>query len=138
MASQIRAHQPIRKLAGHLFFNPGLLDRLAVGEPLVIFIHQFAILLRRRAFIRQPQIVFAELRLQAAAQFDFDFTQRINDFGPASVFAKEVRANSGRNFLTAPFALLNIMLMPLAIMQPYRFPLGQAVSRFRPDQPATA
>lgn len=42
--------------------------------------------------------------------------QRINDFGPASVFAKEVRANSGRNFLTAPFALLNIVLMPLAIM----------------------
>jgi hypothetical protein len=42
--------------------------------------------------------------------------QKINDFGPASVFAKEVRANSGRNFLTAPFALLNIVLMPLAIM----------------------
>jgi hypothetical protein len=42
--------------------------------------------------------------------------QRINDFGPASVFSKEVRANSGRNFLTAPFALLNILLMPLAIM----------------------
>ncbi|MSU64056.1 MAG: hypothetical protein EXS31_16965 [Pedosphaera sp.] len=42
--------------------------------------------------------------------------QQINDFGPASVFAKEVRSNSGRNFLTAPFALLNILLMPLAIM----------------------
>src|SRR5229473_1564136 len=42
--------------------------------------------------------------------------QRINDFGPSSVFAKEIRANSGRNFLSAPFALLNILLMPLAIM----------------------
>lgn len=42
--------------------------------------------------------------------------QKINDFGAASVFAKEVRANSGRNFLSAPFALLNILLMPLAIM----------------------
>jgi hypothetical protein len=42
--------------------------------------------------------------------------QRINDFGPTSVFAKEIRANSGRNFLTAPFALLNIALMPLAII----------------------
>lgn len=42
--------------------------------------------------------------------------QRINDFGPKSIFAKEVRANSGRNFLSAPFALLNILLMPLAIM----------------------
>ncbi|MBI2947568.1 MAG: hypothetical protein HYY23_07970 [Verrucomicrobia bacterium] len=42
--------------------------------------------------------------------------QRINDFGSSSVFAKEIRANSGRNFLTAPFALLNILLMPLAIL----------------------
>jgi hypothetical protein len=42
--------------------------------------------------------------------------QKVNDFGPASVFAKEVRANSGRNFLSAPFALFNILLMPLAIM----------------------
>ncbi len=42
--------------------------------------------------------------------------QRINDFGPQSVFAKEARANSGRNFLSAPFALLNILLLPLAIM----------------------
>ena len=42
--------------------------------------------------------------------------QRINDFGPASVFAKEVRANSGRVYLTAFFALMNILLMPLAIM----------------------
>jgi hypothetical protein len=42
--------------------------------------------------------------------------QRIVDFGPQSVFAKEVRANSGRNFLSAPFALLNILLLPLAIM----------------------
>ena len=40
--------------------------------------------------------------------------QRINDFGSTSVFAKEVRANSGRNFLTAPFALLNILLMPVS------------------------
>ena len=42
--------------------------------------------------------------------------QRINDFGPQSVFAKELRANSGRFFLSAPFALLNILLLPLAIM----------------------
>ncbi|MDX1950890.1 MAG: hypothetical protein SFY81_01830 [Verrucomicrobiota bacterium] len=42
--------------------------------------------------------------------------QKINDFGPAPIFCKEIRANSGRNFLTAPFALLNILAMPLAIM----------------------
>jgi hypothetical protein len=42
--------------------------------------------------------------------------QRVNDFGASSVFAKEVRANSGRNFLSAPFALFNILFMPLAIM----------------------
>jgi hypothetical protein len=42
--------------------------------------------------------------------------QRVNDFGAASVFAKEVRAHSGRNFLSAPFALFNILFMPLAIM----------------------
>jgi hypothetical protein len=42
--------------------------------------------------------------------------QRVNDFGASSVFAKEVRAHSGRNFLSAPFALFNILFMPLAIM----------------------
>ena len=42
--------------------------------------------------------------------------QQINDFGPASVFAKEIRGNSGRNFLAAPFALFNALLMPLAII----------------------
>src|SRR6185436_15365052 len=42
--------------------------------------------------------------------------QRINDFGPATIFAKELRAQSGRNFLSAPFALFNILVMPLAIM----------------------
>ncbi|HXJ56050.1 MAG TPA: hypothetical protein VNU68_05225, partial [Verrucomicrobiae bacterium] len=42
--------------------------------------------------------------------------QRINDFGPTTVFAKEIRAQSGRNFLSAPFALFNILIMPLAIM----------------------
>src|SRR5262249_12344138 len=42
--------------------------------------------------------------------------QQINDFGPPSVFAKEIRASSGRSFLSAPFALLNILLMPLAII----------------------
>ncbi|MCI0747799.1 MAG: hypothetical protein L0Y58_20520 [Verrucomicrobia subdivision 3 bacterium] len=42
--------------------------------------------------------------------------QRVNDFGASSVFAKEIRANSGRNFLSAPFALFNILFMPLAIM----------------------
>ncbi|HAB17380.1 MAG TPA: hypothetical protein DCE44_13125 [Verrucomicrobiales bacterium] len=42
--------------------------------------------------------------------------QQINEFGPASVFVKEVRSNSGRNFLSAPFALLNALLLPLAII----------------------
>ncbi|MBL9174736.1 MAG: hypothetical protein JNL10_14455 [Verrucomicrobiales bacterium] len=42
--------------------------------------------------------------------------QRINDFGPASIFAREIRSNSGRNFLSAPFALLNALLLPLAII----------------------
>jgi hypothetical protein len=42
--------------------------------------------------------------------------QRINDFGPLSVFAKEIRANGGRFFLGAPAALLSILLMPLAII----------------------
>ncbi len=42
--------------------------------------------------------------------------QRIYDFGPQSVFARELRSNSGRNFLSAPIALLNILLMPLSII----------------------
>ncbi|MBI3417689.1 MAG: hypothetical protein HY043_20545, partial [Verrucomicrobia bacterium] len=42
--------------------------------------------------------------------------QQINDFGPLSIFAKEVRANSGRYFLTAIFALASILLMPFAII----------------------
>ncbi len=42
--------------------------------------------------------------------------QRINDAGPLSVFAKEIRANGGRFFLSAPVALLTILLMPLAII----------------------
>jgi len=42
--------------------------------------------------------------------------QRINDDGPLSVFAKEIRANGGRFFLGAPAAFLSILLMPLAIM----------------------
>ncbi|HUL51272.1 MAG TPA: hypothetical protein VLU94_01675 [Candidatus Nitrosotalea sp.] len=42
--------------------------------------------------------------------------QQINDFGPLSVFAREMRANSGRFYLTALFTLLNILLMPLAII----------------------
>jgi len=42
--------------------------------------------------------------------------QRINDFGPLSIFAKEVRANSGRVYLTAIFALASVLLMPLAII----------------------
>jgi hypothetical protein len=42
--------------------------------------------------------------------------QRINDAGPLSVFAKEIRANGGRFFLGAPAALLSILLMPIAIM----------------------
>jgi hypothetical protein len=42
--------------------------------------------------------------------------QRINDNGPLSVFAKEIRANGGRFFLGAPAALLVILLMPIAII----------------------
>jgi hypothetical protein len=42
--------------------------------------------------------------------------QQINDNGPLSVFAKEIRANGGRFFLGAPAALLTILLMPIAIM----------------------
>jgi hypothetical protein len=42
--------------------------------------------------------------------------QRINDFGPLSVFARELRASSGRAYLTAPFALFNILFLPLAIL----------------------
>ncbi|MFM1944295.1 MAG: hypothetical protein RI897_3277 [Verrucomicrobiota bacterium] len=42
--------------------------------------------------------------------------QRINDFGPLSVFARELRASSGRAYLTAPFALFNILFLPLAII----------------------
>ena len=41
--------------------------------------------------------------------------QQINDFGPLSIFAKEVRANSGRYFLTALFALASILLMPASL-----------------------
>ena len=42
--------------------------------------------------------------------------QKISDYGPASVFAKELRACGGRFFLGAPAALLSILLMPLAII----------------------
>lgn len=42
--------------------------------------------------------------------------QRINDQGPLSVFAKEIRANGGRFFLSAPFALFSILAMPLAVI----------------------
>jgi hypothetical protein len=42
--------------------------------------------------------------------------QRINDEGPLSVFAKEIRANGGRFFLSAPSALFSILAMPLAII----------------------
>jgi hypothetical protein len=42
--------------------------------------------------------------------------QQIIDAGSASVFAKEIRAGGGRFFLASPFALLSIMLMPLAII----------------------
>ncbi|MBN9691225.1 MAG: hypothetical protein J0M24_13390 [Verrucomicrobia bacterium] len=42
--------------------------------------------------------------------------QRINEFGPSSIFSKELRSNSGRNFLAAPFALINALLLPLAII----------------------
>ena len=42
--------------------------------------------------------------------------QKINDDGPLSVFAKEIRASGGRFFLSAPSAFLSILLMPLAII----------------------
>ncbi|MFH2144505.1 MAG: hypothetical protein ABII75_00535 [Candidatus Omnitrophota bacterium] len=47
----------------------------------------------------------------------FDKTmQNISELGPLSVFAKEIRANSSRFFLTAPWALLGIVIYPLAIL----------------------
>ena len=42
--------------------------------------------------------------------------QRLNDRGPLSLFAKELRANNGRFYLSAPFALFSILIMPLAIL----------------------
>jgi hypothetical protein len=42
--------------------------------------------------------------------------QRIYDEGPLPVFAKEIRANGGRFFLSAPSALFSILAMPLAII----------------------
>jgi hypothetical protein len=42
--------------------------------------------------------------------------QRINDFGPLPLFARELRAFSGRAYLTAPLALFNILFLPLAIL----------------------
>jgi hypothetical protein len=42
--------------------------------------------------------------------------QQIVDFGPPSIFSRELRANSGRIFLSAPLALLHILSMPLAIL----------------------
>ena len=42
--------------------------------------------------------------------------QQINDFGPLSVFARELRACSGRFYLSAFITLLHILLMPLAIL----------------------
>jgi len=41
--------------------------------------------------------------------------QRIHDYGPFSVFLKEVRRGAGRFFLSAPFALFNIALMALLV-----------------------
>jgi hypothetical protein len=42
--------------------------------------------------------------------------QHVNEFGPLSVFARDLRANSGRFYLTAMPALFSILLMPLAIL----------------------
>jgi hypothetical protein len=42
--------------------------------------------------------------------------QRITDFGPQTVFAREIRSQSGRMFFSAPVALLHILSMPLAIL----------------------
>ncbi|MEK7215646.1 MAG: hypothetical protein AAB289_08640, partial [Chloroflexota bacterium] len=41
--------------------------------------------------------------------------QRINELGPLSIFVRDVSANSGRFFLSAPLALFNILIMPVAI-----------------------
>ncbi|RLG69564.1 MAG: hypothetical protein DRO04_03215, partial [Candidatus Iainarchaeum archaeon] len=40
--------------------------------------------------------------------------QEISEFGPLHVFAREVRANGGRFFLSAPFASLFIILLPIS------------------------
>ncbi len=41
--------------------------------------------------------------------------QKIQDYGPQSIFAKEIRDNGGRFFLTAPHGILFILLIPIAI-----------------------
>jgi len=46
--------------------------------------------------------------------------QRIGDFGPLSVFLKEIRTNCGRFFLGTPLALFSILVMPLAIALGFR------------------
>ncbi|MBU1147535.1 MAG: hypothetical protein KKD11_04215, partial [Candidatus Omnitrophica bacterium] len=40
---------------------------------------------------------------------------KIHELGPSSIFAKEVKRSGGRFFISAPFALINIAIMPLAI-----------------------
>ena len=49
-------------------------------------------------------------------QMNYDIImQRATFFGPFSVFAKEVRQLGGDFFTSSPFALLNILIMPLAV-----------------------
>jgi hypothetical protein len=42
--------------------------------------------------------------------------QRLVDSGPLSIFAREVRMNGGRFYLGAPFALLNILILPISVL----------------------
>ncbi|MFA7114137.1 MAG: DUF6531 domain-containing protein, partial [Candidatus Omnitrophota bacterium] len=42
--------------------------------------------------------------------------QTIHDYGPMSVYSKDIRRNGGRFFLTVRFAFLNIAIMALAVI----------------------
>ncbi|MBF0533254.1 MAG: hypothetical protein HQL23_09220, partial [Candidatus Omnitrophica bacterium] len=42
--------------------------------------------------------------------------QNVFDFGPMSIFSKEIRDNNGRFFLSAPFAFMFIVTYPVAII----------------------
>ncbi|MFA5388497.1 MAG: hypothetical protein WC312_01935 [Candidatus Omnitrophota bacterium] len=42
--------------------------------------------------------------------------QLINEYGPESIFERDARRNAGRHFIIAPQALLNVLILPLAII----------------------